>query len=246
MFGFFKKKPLSLKEQYKEHLKGNEHLIDECGIHYAIVSAYGKQATKLKKDQPLAAANKIDSAIQFALEQNDKESISLSFWLRKPAYLYAAGKKGEAFQEIAKLSTYLPPPLEPYKKGTSEWYGAQSAILIARCALLAKDKTTESWVQYISDRILATHYEALFHQQMIKKLSNRPTLLKGSKRNLEFVLRFEDQKDLEKFGWKAFKALKLTHLENELLQMARSWASSQNLGTEDVESWLATVLDKTG
>lgn len=242
MFGFFNKKSLSLEEQYKEHLKGNEHLIDGCGIHYAIVSAYGKQATKLKKDQPLEAANKIDSAIQFALEQDDKESISLSFWLRKPAYLYAAGKKDEAFQEIAKLSTYLPPPLEPYKKGTSEWYGAQSDILMARCALLAKDKTPESWAQYISDRVLATHYEAMFHKQMIKRLSSRPTLLKGSKRNLEFVLRFEDQKDLEKFGWKAFKALKLTHLDNELMQIARSWASGGDHGIEMVESWLATVL----
>ena len=112
-----------------------------------------------------------------------------------------------------------------------------------RRKLLAKDKTRESWVQYIYDSVLATYYEAMAYKVILVEVSH-PSRISTIQRNLAFVLRFETHDDLDKFGWKAFKHLKLEDLDEALFKIARNWASSANLDISMVEDWLTSTLPR--
>lgn len=199
-----------------------------------------KEATQLKKTNPNAAAIKIKEAIDLSIKNQIPPFLDTE--LRYASYLYNAGNKDAAFNEIARLMHYGT-AIEPAKEKTSTWYFDQCSCIKTRITLLSKEKTTQSWIQYIDDSFLHLYYEAMAYKTQANE--THEILKAGSIERLEFVLKFEDEDDLKKVGWKGFKALKLEKYEQDLLRELKSWASnSDNLDINRLSSWFQSILIK--
>jgi hypothetical protein len=212
--------------------------------HQERVRLLKKEATQLKKTDPLLAAEKIKQAIDLDIANNVVPGLSTE--LRYPAYLALAGKIDEAMNELARLS-HEGPALECSKPNSQYWYSDQGEIIRARMVILSKEKKKQSWVQYVSDSFLAFFYEAMWHIKTSKRPDLQPSIARSAEEHLAFMLKFEQPEDLKAVGWKGFKALGLEHRQDEFLAVMQNWAkSAPRLKVEPLEDWFDQVLKEEG
>jgi hypothetical protein len=205
-----------------------------------------KEATQLKKTNYQTASERLKEALEIAKTNGIFEPIETE--LRYAAYLFEAQKRDEAFNQISKLMQYGS-TFDPPKPRTSHWYSEQQKCLSTRTSFLAKEGKTESWIQYIFDSALSTHYDAMSYvlsrQEHIKTQGEfiSKGLIDGLSRNLEFTLRVSEPEDIEKFGWKGFIQLHLTHLRDEYMSVLMEYSKlSDSPDFNVIESWLETNL----
>ena len=231
-----------LWEQYPDQLTLNEHLIHTEGPYYAIVSAFGKQATSLKEKNLAEAAKKIADGVAFAKKVG--YTISLDYALRRPIYLHGDGQRDEAFKALAEIAI-LRKLLQRFKAGSRDWFASQAQIIHTRCQLLASENTLQSWEQYIFDAILLTHYEANEKLLSIRSPNNSFDLEQSKKLLIELSL-FDEIKQLEKLGWKGFVKLNLEKYQSECFTIGREWAKQTPPFDLDFATNAIVAMLKTG
>lgn len=224
------------------------------------ISSLKKEATSLKKTDLLAAATKIKEALNVAIRTNTPPTLDLE--LRYAAYLYDAGKKDDAFNEIARLTTYGPHLDKPIL-GSAHWYSDQETIMRKRIVLLAKEKSKQAYAQLISDSLLALRYEAMFHVRMREdelarkleyqeitesepEISNHwESTVRFHEERLKWIFDFGDERDLNSAGWKAFKALNMTDLEHEYRQRLKKLGDSGSpYDISELNQWVQLQLNE--
>lgn len=230
--------------------------------HSKRISDLGKEATALKKSKPLAAALKIKQAVMVAIETDTPPTLDLE--LRYASYLYEAGQHDQAFDEIARLSTYGP-ALEKATLGSSCWYSDQLKILKKRIVLLGKIKSKEAYTQLISDSLLALRYEAMMHvklkenhlqkqdeyQQVIGNDHGSPNfherMADDQNKRLKWLFDFDEDHNLNRVGWKAFKALKLEDYKQEYReQLSALKNAGEPYSITNINNWVQNLITAKG
>lgn len=205
-----------------------------------------KQATKLKKTDCLAASNLLNEALVIAKNNDVFEPIETE--LRYASYLFEANKRDDAFNQISKLMHYGS-SFDPPKTDSSHWYFEQAECLRVRASLLAKEAKNESWIQFIFDSALETHYQAMAYLKQIEEAKIQlgeffdDRHIASSVRNLQFVLRLSEPEDIQKFGWDGFIHLELTSLQEEYKSVLMEYSNYSDAPRFNViESWLEIRL----
>jgi|AntAceMinimDraft_1070359.scaffolds.fasta_scaffold19449_2 hypothetical protein len=247
--------PLSEKSQVSKPRKVIENTPPASSAEEIIQSAIPaeekirhlkKLATQLKKKDWGQAADTLASALEIAKAHRLFQGAETE--LRFANYLYNAGRKDQAFKEIARITTYgvmfETDPTPPSKR-----YGTIAQCLQSRCGLLEREGSKESLSQLIFDAALADHCQVLVYSEILENWESRelrsPSYEKRASENLQFQLRMSESEDMNKFGLNALEDIGLGHLKNEYLTVIRQYAKDpRRLDFAVLEEWLRQYVNQ--